>query len=813
MAPPSSLSPRLTAGLRALLGADRVIVDPDRLLVYESDGLTSHRSSPAAVILPSTEDEVARALVLLAQEGVSFVPRGAGTGLSGGAVATQHGVVVGLARMHRILELDPEGARARVEPGVVNAHLTAAAAPHGLCYPPDPSSQSACTLGGNVAENSGGPHCLKYGVTGRYVTGLTLVLPDGRLLRLDEETRERGLDLISLIVGSEGCLGVVTDIRVELAPIPEGVRTLLALFDQMEDAARAVTEIIARGLLPAALEIMDAATIRAVEASVFAAGYPTDVGAALVVEVDGVEAGLDAELEAAGECCRRAGARELRLARTGAEREALWRGRKKAFGAMGRLAPDLLVQDATVPRSRVPGVLTAIGEIGRRHGLQIANVFHAGDGNLHPNILFDRRNLEEVERVERASTEIMQVCVDAGGTITGEHGVGADKRAYMELIHSREALLTMGRVRRVFDPGLRCNPGKVLPDEIWAEVADDPAAAESTRPTPRRTTPSPRLSGDALLREHLDPAALELPGVVAPASAEEAAEFLALASSEGWTVRIVDGSEGVSGAIRPAGFLRLSSHRLACEWEHEPADLMAVAGAGLGSSAASDRMAQAGQWLALDPPGWGDASLGSVFARGSTGPLAAGFGHPREHLLGATLVTGDGRVLELGGRVVKNVAGFDLLRLAAGSRGTLGLVTRVILRAHPLPEVDRTVTFHASPFAAATDLAQRIRRARIPAAAMEQVEARGTAGDTLAVRLMGSLAAVDALGGRCAAAAGGPFERLEGDHSRAFWLERARNRRPLSPPPRGGDPLRLELESGLRRVFDPAGILAGGGIR
>ena len=462
---PAALKPKLVQRLRSVVGEAAVIVDPDRLLVYESDGLTQYRYAPAAVVLPGSTYEVSEVLQILHQEERRFVARGAGTGLSGGALPVDGAVIVGTARMNQILELDPTNRRARVQPGVINAHLTQATLPHGLIYAPDPSSQSACTLGGNVAENSGGPHCLKYGVTTRYVTGLTVVLPNGEIvefggIHLDDET----LDLVGLFVGSEGCFGIATEIEVGLIPKPEGVRTLLGIFSSIEDAGRAVSDIMARGMLPAALEIVDAATIRAVEASVFAAGYPVDAGAALVVEFDGIDAGLDQEVQQAVACCEAAGAREVRTAADEEERSALWAGRKKAFGAMGRLAPDLLVQDATVPRTRLPDVLAKIDEIGRRYGLLVANVFHAGDGNLHPNLLFDRRDSEEVERVEAASQEIMAVCIEAGGTITGEHGVGLDKRRFLHLVCSPEVLDTMRRVKGAFDPWGRCNPGKVLPD-------------------------------------------------------------------------------------------------------------------------------------------------------------------------------------------------------------------------------------------------------------------------------------------------------------------------------------------------------------
>lgn len=330
-----------------------------------------------------------------------------------------------------------------------------------------------------MAENSGGPHCLKYGVTTRYVTGLTVVLAEGRVLELGGVGRvaEDALDLVGLFVGSEGCFGIATEIEVRLLPLTEGVRTMLGIFETMEAAGHAVTSIIGSGLMPAAVEIVDRATIQAVEASVFAAGYPTDAGAALVIEFDGTEAGLDDDVDRAEACCFAAGAREVRRARSEEERAALWKGRKKAFGAMGRIAPDLLVQDATVPRTRLPEVLAKITEIGERYDLKIANVFHAGDGNLHPNILFSRTNADELARVERASREIMSLCVEVGGTITGEHGVGVDKRRYMTLVHDDVELDMLRRVRRVFDPGRLFNPGKVLPDEPEAVVETARASA------------------------------------------------------------------------------------------------------------------------------------------------------------------------------------------------------------------------------------------------------------------------------------------------------------------------------------------------
>jgi glycolate oxidase subunit GlcD len=467
--PQLPLEHSIEKNLKGIVGDDWVISDPGRLLAYESDGLTAYRMPPVAVVLPKDTDEVSRVLQLLSKEDVPVVPRGAGTGLSGGALAGEGCVVVGTARMNRILEVDTENRLALVQPGVINAHLTDAAAPFGLYYAPDPSSQSACTLGGNVAENSGGPHCLKYGVTSRYVTGLTIVTYEGQVSRIGGFGREYGgYDLVGLFVGSEGCFGIATEIEVRLLPKPEAVRTLLGIFDSVEDAGRAVTRIIADGLLPAALEIIDGATIRAVEASVYAGGYPVDAEAALVIEFDGVEAGLDADVERSVVHCREAGARDVHTAQSEEQRLALWQGRKKAFGAMGRISSDLLVQDATVPRSRLPEVLGRISEIGRRYDLTVANVFHAGDGNLHPNILFDRSDPDELARVEQASKEIMALAVEVGGTITGEHGVGLDKRSYMSLVHNPDELEAMRRVKAVFDPSGHMNPGKVLPEPFEA---------------------------------------------------------------------------------------------------------------------------------------------------------------------------------------------------------------------------------------------------------------------------------------------------------------------------------------------------------
>lgn len=449
--------------LAEIVGSRRVLFRPSELLTYSSDGLPSYHKEPGLAVFPGTRDELVAVVRELAKNGIPFVPRGAGTGLSGGALADGI-VLIGLNRLTRIISVDPENQLAVVEPGVVNVALSRAVAAHGLHYAPDPSSQAACTIGGNVAENAGGPHCLKYGVTTNHVVALTVVLPNGEVVKLGNASGENeGYDLVGAFVGSEGCFGIALDATVRLSRNPEAIRTLLADFTSLDTAAHAVSAIVATGIIPAALEMIDQATIRAVESSIYAAGYPTDAAAALLIEVDGALAGLEHDVQTIETLCRENGARSVRIARDEAERTKLWQGRKKAFGAMGRLAPHLVVQDAVVPRTRLPDVLAEIHRIGEANGVQVCNVFHAGDGNLHPNIPYDASNAEETARVHHAMREIMQACVAMGGSITGEHGVGIDKLPYMDLIFSADSLATMCSLREVFDPDKRSNPGKAIP--------------------------------------------------------------------------------------------------------------------------------------------------------------------------------------------------------------------------------------------------------------------------------------------------------------------------------------------------------------
>jgi glycolate oxidase subunit GlcD len=465
--------------LQSIVGSRFVMNRDGDLLVYNSDGLPGYRRMPRLAVFPGNRDEVVEVVRLLAEHKLSFVPRGAGTGLSGGALAD--GVVLlGLNRLKRVISIDRENLRAVVEPGVVNLALNRTVAPLGLLYAPDPSSEAACTIGGNIAENAGGPHCLKYGVTLNHVIAMTVILPDGEIIDLgNAEGEDAGYDLRGAFIGSEGCFGIALDVTVRLTRKPAAIRTMLADFTSVDDAAHVTSAIIASGIVPAALEFMDAATIQVVESSVYAAGYPADAAAVLLIEVDGIAEGVDADRDKIREICIAGGARTVKVAQNDAERARLWQGRKKAFGAMGRMAPHLVVQDAVIPRTKLAEILAKIRVIAESNRVVVCNVFHAGDGNLHPNIPYNADNLDEAERVHKSMGEIMRACVDAGGSITGEHGVGLDKIGYIELTFSPDSLSAMCRLREVFDPDRRSNPGKVVPIHACQEWRSTPAARAS----------------------------------------------------------------------------------------------------------------------------------------------------------------------------------------------------------------------------------------------------------------------------------------------------------------------------------------------
>jgi glycolate oxidase len=450
---------RILTELQGLLGQRGVLHHEADLALYEYDG-SIERGRPDFVVFPQTTEHVSAIARIATREQVPFSPRGAGTGLSGGAVADQGGITVALSRMNKILEIDPVNLQAVVQPGVVNSDISTAVKQYGLYYVPDPSSQKACTIGGNVAENSGGPHCLAYGVTTNHTLGLEVVLPDGEVMQTD--INAPGYDLTGLIVGSEGTLGIVTKVTIRLMPLPESIRTVLVSFNSVETASEAVSAIIANGTVPAAIEMMDNTAIIAVEAAK-RCGYPTDAGAVLLIDVEGLADGLDAVVDHIADICKANGATEVRVAQSVQERDKYWSGRKGAFGAMGRLAPSYYVQDGVIPRSQLPAVLHKVAEIGAKYELRIANVFHAGDGNLHPLILFDERDEALTAKVIEAGNEIIQACIDAGGSITGEHGVGLEKRHLMAHLFTADDLAAMARVKDAFNPSGLLNPCKTFP--------------------------------------------------------------------------------------------------------------------------------------------------------------------------------------------------------------------------------------------------------------------------------------------------------------------------------------------------------------
>jgi len=469
--------------LAAIVGKEDVFGSRRDLLVYEYDS-TPETYQPDVVAFPSNAAETAAIMKLAHGEGIPVVPRGAGTNLSGGALALKGGIVLGMTRMNRVLEIDTANERAVVQPGVVNLELQNLLAPFGYLYAPDPASQKVSTMGGNVGENSGGPHCLKYGVTTNHVYGLEVVLPNGEVIHTGGAVEDcPGYDLTGLLVGSEGTLGVVTSMTLRLMRVPEAVKTMLAIFDTLEDAGNAVSDIIAAGIIPATLEIMDKPVVGAVEAST-GAGYPLDAEAVLIIELDGLKDGQERQAGRIVELCRKNRVRDVRVAQSEAERNVLWAGRRGAFGAIARISPSYSVQDGTVPRTRLAETLRKVVEIADRHRIRVGNVAHAGDGNLHPLIMFDPKDQEETERVHQAGKEILRLCVEMGGTLTGEHGIGIEKQDSMRLLFSDSELKAMALIKRAFDPQNMLNPGKILPREADPTPSPSPSQGRECSPPP-----------------------------------------------------------------------------------------------------------------------------------------------------------------------------------------------------------------------------------------------------------------------------------------------------------------------------------------
>jgi len=689
---------QLVARLRDCLGADHVIDDAESLRVFECDALTIYRELPLAVAQPGDSGEVSAVLRLCHQAGVPVVARGAGTGLCAGAMPHPEGVLLSLSRLDRLLAVDPVARTATVQPGVTNLAISQAAQRYGLYYAPDPSSQVACSIGGNVASNSGGVHCLKYGLTVHNLMAMKVLTVEGDELALGGPGPDNpGYDLMALLTGSEGLLGVVTEITVRLLPVPPLARVVLAGFDSVHAAGDAVGEVIAAGIIPAGLEMMDNLAIRAAE-DFCRAGYPRDAAAILLCEVDGTEAEVAQHSAQVAALLRDLGATSVRVSRDEAERALLWKGRKAAFPAVGRLAPDYYCMDGTIPRGQVSHVLEEISRLSAHYALPVANVFHAGDGNLHPLILFDAGDPAEIRKAEAFGADILELSVRVGGAITGEHGVGVEKLRQMPHQFSERELLQLEEIKHAFDPGLTLNPGKGIP--ILKRCQEYRALPDRSREQAPGTGPAADCPPQPRVRPKraLTPLACSAGDI-----AEELAERVRAAYSAGRPlyIRAGDSKRHLLGRACDAEELDVSAHRGIVDYQ--PRELVITARAGTPLAEIEAVLAAQGQRLAAEPPQFGGAAtLGGTLAADLSGPARPWGGSLRDAVLGVALINGRGEHLAFGGRVIKNVAGYDVSRLQAGALGTLGVLCDITLKVAPRPEHTLTLGY-------AVDAAEAVR--------------------------------------------------------------------------------------------------------
>ncbi|MCE2466872.1 MAG: FAD-binding protein [Caldilineaceae bacterium] len=648
---------QMVAGLQAIVSPERVLHTAAQRTPFESDGLTAFRERPGAVVLVDSTDEVVAAVRWCHETGTPCMARGSGTSLSGGAVPIPGGVVLALNRLNRVLDIRPTDRICRVEPGVINLDVSKAVAAHGLYYAPDPSSQPICTIGGNVAFNSGGAHCLKYGMTSNHVLGMKIVLPDGTVEELGRDSLEGvGPDLPGLFVGSEGRFGIALEVTLRLLPLVPSYRTVLAAYHSLGAAGEAVAAIVASGLLPGAIEIMDSLSIEAAEVSV-QPGYPK-AAAILIVELEGEPVQVEAEMVQLDAILRESGSHEIRPARTEAERQLIWKGRKSAFSAVGRLSPDFIVQDGVVPRTRLGEALEFIDRLSTRYGIRVANVFHAGDGNLHPLILYDGREPDALHRAEELAGEILTMCIDMGGSITGEHGVGREKLAYLPHMYTGADLALLHNLRKAVDPGILANRGKMLTDDL-------PSGHSGSEPV----DPPEQWSDDIRTRVH----ALQ--------ESIRSHDRVAVRGAGSKAVHAPDGPTAILDAGALAGVL-----------EYNPAEFTITVLAGSRVADIQDLLAAEGQVLPFDPPREGNATLGGTIACALGGEGRWRYGGLRDFILGLRFLDGRGELLYSGSRVVKNAAGFDLPKLMAGSLGSLALIVEATFKVFPCPEASGTVS-------------------------------------------------------------------------------------------------------------------------
>lgn len=697
--------------LQALVGKRWVLHSPVDLWAYSYDASLA-KALPDFVVLPENAQQVAAIVRLALKERIPYLPRGAGTNLTGGSIPVQGGIVIEISRMKSIAEIDLPNLRAVVEVGATNLEVQNALAPLGYLYAPDPASQKVSTMGGNIGENSGGPHCLKYGVTTNHVLGLEMIMPDGQIISWGGKCLDPpGYDLVGLLVGAEGSLGIASRVIIRLLHQPPAIQTILAIFDSLDEASRTVSAIIAAGIIPAALEMMDQVVLQAVEASGHA-GYPLDAAGVLIIEIDGFREGLPRQAERIQQICKKNGVREIRVAKEAAEREALWKGRRGAFGAVARVKTSYLCADGTVPRTQLPKVLRQVREIGQKYNLTIGNVFHAGDGNLHPLILFDEREEGARERVIKAGAEILKACAQAGGTISGEHGIGLEKIDSMNLIFSPDDLACMRKIKEALDPQNLCNPGKIFPP------------TEELSPLPKVSLSSfSHKDFSAALKEIVGPEycfqnqdknreyavdGLIPPLVAFPKDLQEVAAILSLAAEKKAPLIPMGGGTKKSLGQPPAPFaavLNLSRWHGVIDLDLENLTITVAAGAKLATI--QENLARQGYFIPLDPP-FPEATIGGILATNATGPKRHLYGSARDLTLGTRIILPGGRIINTGGKTVKNVSGYDLTKLFIGSLGTLGIIGEATLRLFPLPEKETILILSFAELTPAFKLAMEI---------------------------------------------------------------------------------------------------------
>ncbi len=719
----------LIKALNKIVGSPNVLSAQRDLLAYSYDA-TQRQEKPDVVVLPQTTAEVSNIMKLASHFMIPVIPRGAGTGISGGTVPVKGGIILELSRMNRIISIDLANRRCIVQPGVINLDLQDALAAKGYMYPPDPASQKSCTLGGNIGENAGGPLCLRYGVTSKYVCGMEVVLPDGEIVEMGGEVEDvPGYDLRGLMIGSEGTFGIATRLILHIIPLPEASKTMLAVFDKLEYAGQAVSDIISAGIIPASLELMDRKMCGAIEQSLHA-GYPVDAEGVLLIEISGLTDGLDRQEKAISDICRNNSVRELRTAKTGAERDALWKGRKGAFGSVARICPPYLVNDGTVPRNKLVPALLKVQELVEKYHVQIANVAHAGDGNLHPLILFDRNNQEEAIAAKKTSEEILKTCLELGGTISGEHGIGLEKLAAMSRMFNTEDLAAMRKVKQVFDPQNILNPGKLLPpvaENSGQKVNNIPFLAGNSDSLFRQKLAEivgeeNLQTGDRIEQSYkVDGLAPDI--VVFASNTEQVSQIIKTANQHQKTiVPSGHGSKQNQGRCIATCDAVLCLKNLNRILDFDPGNSTVRVGAGISHSELQKQIDVQRLFFPLDPFSNEQATIGEELATASNGPKRFMYGNIRDLILGLTVVTPEGDILHPGGKTMKNVAGVDLCKLFIGSWGTLGVITEAVLRLFPFPEVNKICGLVFPNLENASILIKQVLSSRLTPASIEMID-------------------------------------------------------------------------------------------